>query len=133
VFMGPEDEPALAPAREAAEPVRKGAKAVKAPEAFVPFTEDAVAAEAFVLFVDDDAAGDAGFVPFCDEDEVRADHVLPRTLPHAHSSLAQEPAAARAPALGSVMQPKAAAADRVLESEAEALRKNPLKNYPGQE
>jgi hypothetical protein len=45
----------------------------------------------------------------------------------------QEPAAARTPALGSVMQPKAAAADRALESEAEALRKNPLKNYSGQE
>jgi hypothetical protein len=59
--------------------------------------------------------------------------VLPRTLPHAHSFRAQEPAAARTSALGSVMQPKAAAADRALESEAEALRKNPLKNYPGQE
>jgi hypothetical protein len=85
--------------------------------------------------VDDAGDGDGGFVPFCDEgeDEVRADRLLPRAPAYAHSSCAQEPAPARTSALGSVMQPKAAAADRALESEAEALRKNPLKNYPGQE
>jgi hypothetical protein len=87
VFTGPEDEPAPAPApaRKAAEPARKGVKTAKAPEAFVPFTDDAATAEAFVPFMDDDV-GDGGFVPFCDEgeDEARTDHVLPRTLPHAH-------------------------------------------------
>jgi hypothetical protein len=86
VFTGPEDEPASAPARKAADPARKATdpahkaaeparKGAKAAEVLMPFTDDApvaAAAESFVPFVDDDG-GDGGFVPFCDEgeDEVR--------------------------------------------------------------
>jgi hypothetical protein len=79
VFTGPEDEPAPASARKAADPARKAAdparKGAKAAEMLVPFTDYApvaAAAEAFVPFVDDDG-GNGGFVPFCDEgeDEVR--------------------------------------------------------------